>query len=371
MKKLLTFGVALSLLSTSAFASKARLISLGENQDGSFFIEDNRNIFLNPATVMNNKDIVTMEWGNSGNQTTGAAAGTGSTDTTPNSEAGVIYSTGTFVYGLHLGSESKAYNDLRFPTTIGLDRAAAVDNAVDFFVAGSADFNWGVNLTFSDTQDETTGSSFREQKLMTVKLGIQKSNLDGFLHIATTNEADDGTAGNKFEGDSDYKLGGSYQMNLYRVYGSIRKADYKIGTQDHKDQVVQIGAGRNKKINERTTIFSKAEMIVGDEKGADKVKSRLIPVSVGIESAIKAWMVLRGSVGTFVLSETKTNGQKKTPANATNVNVGASFIFGDLNVDGLIGTGNNGSNSTTDRDGEQGILSTDNIMTRVALTYKF
>jgi hypothetical protein len=367
MNKLLTFGAALSLLSTSAFASKARLIALGENQDGSFFIEDNRNIFLNPATVMSNKDIVTMEWGNSGNQT----SGTGSSDTDPNSEAGVIYSTGTFVYGLHLGSESKAYNDLRFGT---INRAAAVDNALDFFVAGSADFNWGVNLTYSDTQDETATATFREQKLMTVKLGIQKANLDGFLHIATTNEADDGTAGNKFEGDSDFKIGGSYQMNLYRVYGSFRKADYKIGTTDNKDQVIQIGAGRNKKINDKATLFSKAELIIGEEKGASKEKSRLIPVSVGIESAIKPWMVLRGSVGTFVLSEIKTNGQKRTPSNSTNVNVGASFIFGELNIDGLIGTGNDGNGAgtqTTTTAGEQGILSTDNLMTRIALTYKF
>jgi hypothetical protein len=367
MKKLLTLGAALSLLSTSAFASKARLIALGENQDGSFFIEDNRNIFLNPATVMSNKDIVTMEWGNSGNQTTG----TGSSDTTPNSEAGVIYSTGTFVYGLHLGSESKAYNDLRFGN---LDRNAAVDNALDFFVAGSADFNWGVNLTYSDTQDETTGVDFKEQKLMVVKIGIQKSNIDGFLHIATTNEADDEDAANKFEGDSDFKVGGSYQMNLYRVYGSFRKADYKIGSTDNKDQVIQIGAGRNKKINDKATLFSKAELIIGEEKGTDKEKSRLIPVSVGIESAIKPWMVLRGSVGTFVMSENKINGSKQTPANATNVNVGASFIFGELNIDGLIGTGNDGDGAgtqTTTTAGEQGILSTDNLMTRIALTYKF
>jgi hypothetical protein len=367
MKKLLTLGAALSLLSTSAFASKARLIALGEDQDGSFFIEDNRNIFLNPASVMNNKDMFTMEWGNSGNQTTG----TGSSDTTPNSEAGVIYSTGTFVYGLHLGSESAAYNDLRFPTGGTLQRTAAVDNALDFFVAGSADFNWGVNLTYSDTQDETAGTTLKEQKLMTVKLGIQKSHFDGFLHIATTNEAEDTTVGDKFEGDSDYKIGGSYQMNLYRLYGSWRKADYKVGTTDNKDQVIQVGAGRNKKLNDKASLFSKAELILGDEKGSSKVKSRLIPVSVGIESAIKPWMVLRGSVGTFVMSETKTNGQKKSPANATNVNVGASFIFGDLNVDGLIGTGNSGANATTTSTGEQGILSTDNIMTRIALTYKF
>jgi hypothetical protein len=370
MKKLLTLGAALSLLSTSAFASKARLIALGENQDGSFFIEDNRNIFLNPAMVMTNKDIVTMEWGNSGNQTTG----TGSSDTTPNSEAGVIYSTGTFVYGLHLGSESKTYNDLRFQNGGTLARTTAVDNAVDFFVAGSADFNWGVNLTYSDTQDETALSTLKEQKLMTVKIGIQKSKYDAFLHIATTNEAEDTSAGDKFEGDSDFKVGGSYQMNLYRVYGSFRKADYKIGTTDNKDQVIQIGAGRNKKINDKATLFSKAELIIGEEKGATKDKSRLIPVSVGIESAIKPWMVLRGSVGTFVMSENKINGSKQTPANATNVNVGASFIFGELNIDGLIGTGNDGDGAgtqTTTTAGEQGILTTDNLMTRIALTYKF
>jgi hypothetical protein len=37
MKNILLVGSALMMLSTSAFASKARLMSLGEDKDGSYY----------------------------------------------------------------------------------------------------------------------------------------------------------------------------------------------------------------------------------------------------------------------------------------------------------------------------------------------
>ncbi len=64
MKKQIAIAMGLAVLSTPALATKARLEALGEDHYGSQFIEDNRNIFLNAATVNFHKDIVTYEWGN-------------------------------------------------------------------------------------------------------------------------------------------------------------------------------------------------------------------------------------------------------------------------------------------------------------------
>jgi len=56
MKKQLTVALGLAVLATPAFASKARLQALGEDVNGSFYVNDLRNVFLNAANVNNYKD---------------------------------------------------------------------------------------------------------------------------------------------------------------------------------------------------------------------------------------------------------------------------------------------------------------------------
>ena len=63
MKKHITLALGLVVLSGSAFASKARLEALGQNADGSQFLSDSRNVFLNAAHLNYHKDFVTFEWG--------------------------------------------------------------------------------------------------------------------------------------------------------------------------------------------------------------------------------------------------------------------------------------------------------------------
>lgn len=88
MKKQLIVALGLAVLATPAFASKARLQALGEDQYGSFYVNDNRNVFLNAANVNNHKDLATFEWG----ATTAATDATA----TPRSEGGVFKTMGTW-----------------------------------------------------------------------------------------------------------------------------------------------------------------------------------------------------------------------------------------------------------------------------------
>ena len=73
MKKQLTVALGLAVLATPAFATKARLQALREDIYGSYYINDNRNIWLNPAQITNHKDLVTFEWGDASGS--GAALG--------------------------------------------------------------------------------------------------------------------------------------------------------------------------------------------------------------------------------------------------------------------------------------------------------
>jgi len=89
-------GSALLVLSTSAFASQARLQALGMSEvdnDGMYYISDSRNIFLNPAHITGLSDQVMMDWGNQGayvSATGNASDATVRTDYAPKAQGGVI-----------------------------------------------------------------------------------------------------------------------------------------------------------------------------------------------------------------------------------------------------------------------------------------
>jgi hypothetical protein len=90
-----------------------------------------------------------------------------------------------------------------------------------------------------------------------------------------------------------------------------------------------------------------------------------------MEADATSWLTLRGSVSQDVVLNTTKNtaGRKSTDTNSTNVNAGATLNFGNLKVDGVVGT--TGSSRAATTASEQGVLATDNLMTRVGVTYKF
>ena len=69
MKKCLLIA-GLAVLSTSAYATTTRLQALGQDTTrGSFFIDDNYNVFRNAAYVNQYKNYMVTEWGQeNGNQ---------------------------------------------------------------------------------------------------------------------------------------------------------------------------------------------------------------------------------------------------------------------------------------------------------------
>ena len=149
MKKQIASILGIALLSTSAFASKARLQALGEDTYGSFFIDDARNVTLNPAMLNFHKDFVTMEWGD----TTDTLAASGQdTAATPKAEGGMFKASGNMVYGLYFGDESNTGNALR-TAAMGAN-AVYESNLTSFYVAGDAGVQWGVKFSYHDFQDE-------------------------------------------------------------------------------------------------------------------------------------------------------------------------------------------------------------------------
>jgi hypothetical protein len=143
---------------------------------------------------------------------------------------------------------------------------------------------------------------------------------------------------------------------------------------------ILVGAGRNDKINDKTTLFTKLQasqttsevkksVAVADDSDATDYA---VPVVIGLEHDTASWLALRGSISQNLWSKNKDKKKKteSTTANSTEVNVGATLKFGELSLDGVIGAGNT-TGTVGQSNNSRGVLSLDNAMTRVSMTYRF
>ena len=386
MKRQLTVALGLVVIATPAFATKARMEALGEDNFGSYYINDNRNIFLNPARINENKDFVTYEFGQNGNALTAQDSAA-----TPRAGGGFARSHGNMVYGLHFGDSS--------PTTALLRGLTAATNELqerqpwDLFVGGDAGVKWGASFTYEnfDGGSATAGTRYLSQA-MKVRGGVIMGDLEGFAHVSLNNKAQDYN-GNKVEGDLGLLLGAGYMLNNYKLFADYTQADAEYNTgaaadEDFSFKRIRVGAGRQERLNDRATIFAKAMLTqtTTDDDGAgytsapsSKVQTRALPLSVGLEYAATSWLDLRASVLQNLWSQQEVNPNaagKTTSGNVANTSVraGASLKFGEFSIDGLIATNNagNGAGATADGSNDSaGNLRADNLMTRVSMIYRF
>jgi hypothetical protein len=388
MKKQLVLGMGLAVLATPAFASKARLQALGESTFGSYYINDNRNIFLNAAQVNNHKDLVTMEWGNSSDtadQDNNAA---------PKAEGGVFFGNGNMVYGVQLGAESNSSSAFR--AWSGINTAyASENNVLDLFVGGDAGIKWGANLTYSKSAENELAQDAKQEAMRT-RLGVDAGNWQAFANINIANKAEQANGAQEFKGKTGFQVGGSYDLNDYRLFGeyqSIAGSD-EVADVEASVKTMIIGAARTVKLNDKANLFTKAQysntkcsnesataLVISNDasntdltcNGTDKdTKITSVPVTIGLEYDATSWIVVRGSISQSIMGTVDFDGDKRSQDNTTRVNAGATLKFGDLNVDGVVGT-TDASNTTTGNStaGSGGVLRTDTLMSRVSMTYKF
>ena len=385
MKKQLVLVTGLAVLAAPAFASKARLQALGESANGSQYINDNRNIFLNAAHVNNHKDLVTFETGASSQVTDGAA--------TPRAEGGYFFSNGNMVYGVQLGQQSDIAHALRVAGLNSTTTDVAEKNTIDLFVGGDAGVKWGASLLYGSTEDKSAaGANAKKNDSMRARLGASQGNWDAFANISLTNEVELAN-GNKFEGNLGYQLGGSYMLNGYTLIANYSSfsADGTV-TGDKKEvslEQMEVGVGRAAKLNDKTSLFTKvtyrsttaendrAAAGNGDAFTVKKREATALPVVVGLEHDATSWLTVRGSIGQNVFINEVKGQDKNSDTSTTIVNAGATLKFGDLSVDGVVGNTNSvdgagaGNSNTQIGESTNGQLRLDTLMTRVSMTYRF
>lgn len=371
MKRNVLVIAGLAVLSTNAFASKARVEAL--NQDsvrGSEYISDSRNVFRNPASLNTMSNYLITEWGSS------TAVNTADSQTAPRAEGGFFREAGAFNYGLYLGNDQtdRSRNAGFLPQ----------DNALDLFFSGDMGLQWGAKVHYAGSKDETVVGNTRKNSAFGLGLGVASGAFDAYLDLTLSDKSTGRTGGlaaDEFKTKPSYVVGGSYSMSGNTFFASYEanKTSEKITntTSTVKDSTITAGAGRTWDVNPTAKIFTDAKLVFGSSQGASpapKLKTQTLPVTLGMEAEATSWLTLRGSVTQNVILNTEETSvanvaKKRTKTNTTNVAAGATLNFGKLKVDGVIGNTAASRAGTTGT--ENGVLTTDNLLTRVGVTYMF
>jgi hypothetical protein len=352
MKNIMMIGSALLVLSSTAFATQSRLIALGMNEtdnEGSYYISDARNVFLNPAYINIYKDYAIVEWGNAGQFVKPAAAASSdatlSTSVAPKAQGGVFKKYGNFVYGLYLGNESNTSSLLRVAGTsaaTSLNGAGGstsqmlktADNQVDFFFGGDNGLKWAVNPVFAMGKDEAISG---KDSSAAVRLGVIASNWDAHFNVSLNSKSEFNTSvnplaggagvtetvANSFKGKLGFHVGGSYlldtknrlfgyvkyyawdQSDSYTKYAALRGAlgasnVGQTGTVKGDFTSYYFGWGRDFDVNNGDKVFTSLAAKKTDINlkfsNKSEVRQLVIPFTVGYEAKANEWLTLRGSL---------------------------------------------------------------------------
>lgn len=325
--------LVLAVMSAPAFASKARLNSLGQDgYNGSFFINDNRNIFLNAANVNNFKNLASLELG--GDSKTGGAQGEGT----------VLFGAGNLVYGVNLGHEATIAQSrklLGFTYGGPLTPAVSSSDILDIFVGGDAGVKWGASASVGFAKN----SVGNKENTVATRFGVIAGDLEVFTSLSIYNKIEDAAGNDLFKGKFGGQVGATYKLNDFKVYGAVKRLDGTIaGTTKRDATVYLVGAGYTKGLNDKATIYANADFNMGNADVLGKGTYWYVPLTVGLEYNAKAWLTLRGfATQTFHVEDLKT-AQK---GDSTNVGAGASLKFDTFTVDTSLAAGANPASQGT------------------------
>lgn len=354
MKNLMMIGSALLVLSSSAFASQARLLALGMNEtdnEGMYYISDSRNIFLNPAYINLYPNQAEFEWGAVGQNVsvlgTDSAATLNNNPVAPKAQGGVFKKYGDFVYGVYLGNESNTSSLLRIAGTSAISSLNGItnattfantnskmlqtaDNQFDIFFGGGDSLKWAGDLTAAFGKDEARTS---KDSAVAIRGGLIGSNWDAHLNLslASKSNASDSitapalgvvaptTVSQEFKGKLGYHIGGSYLLDdKNRVFGYVKHYGWdqtdsfnsyggalatiggQNGTVKGDFTSYYLGWGRDFDVNKGDKIFTSLAARKTDINlnftNKSEVRHLIIPVTLGYEAKATDWLTLRGSV---------------------------------------------------------------------------
>ena len=356
-----TIVVAVALVATSAFASKARLGAL----QNSVHLEDTRDVVSSrPDQALAHGEFAAMEL---------SANATGANDTTPNAEGGFVRKMGeNSALGAWIGNKS----NLATTSLALVGSTPKLQNPLNLYYASKmGEMMWGLGLNYSAAEDK-----FAKSKSTSMGLTASVSSNAGWdaqLGLGLTGEATQADT-TKYEQKSPVSLGGRYTMDTMYFYGSYamyggKSKNISAGTTNSEvdNNDLKIGVINSHKKDGADFFYGVSYMSSTSKiKDGAKTETTAFPVIIGVEADATSWLVLRASVTQNVLMASN----KVTPASGTATTdssmydntvtaAGLGLKLGKFMVDGSLAatSGNSGKFGTNDA----GFLS------NVGMTYMF
>ena len=405
-KHLLIAGIA--VLSTSAYATTARLQALGQDTTrGSFFIDDNYNVFRNAAYVNMYKNYTVTEWGTeNSNQATA--------NTTQQLEGGFFREMGNFAYGVYFNNESDTAEQISQAQAI--EGITLVDhefktatNGIDLFFGGDMGVQWGARIHYASSSEKVTeaeandvGNAYEaEHSAMNISLGMMMGDLGAYANVGIKNEytgaldgagvgvGDANADEDKLEGSGSLNLGVNYKMGATRFFVDYASGgmEYTDGTdtsfkKEYEKTEITVGAGHTHEVSSTARVYSSLSYVKTDIEGKTAANTTLekgttsLPLLIGFEADANSWLTLRGHITQnlpFLSKEEFTNSNAANQADedkgdaSTAFAAGATLNFGKLTLDGVISSTRNIGGQAAQNDD----LRTDLLMSKVAVIYNF
>lgn len=362
MKKLLL--LTLCVATSSAFATRTRLRSLSQDANGSYYLMDTRNMFLNPAQISNIKDHMNFEWGKSERP--------GTNGTVPEAEGGFAMNLGPGKLGVQLGRVTEFNQLIReinanltdVTTNVMGGTMGEGQNNVDIMYGGGGNLKWGGGMAITRSKTATGNPSRgKEEMVQNVELrgGVATEKFEAFgsLLVGGQNQTDMTTTTAKFDETIGIRAGGGVSLNNeFRLFGHAGydkfKASRSNNSVDYDGTRVNVvaGAAYVRSLENNARSFASSELTYLDVKATDskglpdeKYNAFAMPVILGVEADANAWARLRTSVRqNFLIGSTKTttgntaddvNYWENSPNN-TAVSFGAGVSLNKFNFDAAL-----------------------------------
>lgn len=351
-------GLAVLLSAFEAGASRARLRAFNQDSNGSFYVQDARNMFLNPAYLAAQKESLLLDWGKTER--------TGTTPTSAEAEGGYVREMGKMNLALQLGRVNDFAKDIRavnanlsdMTTNVNGGDFAEGQNNVDVLVAGEGDVNWGGMLSVTRSK-ASTGVADKQAEVQAYEIrgGVLSTKFDVFGSMVLGGQSvTESTTDAEFEQKFSVTFGGGAQMSSdHRMYAKVRFATFDAQKKDNSvdydgDNIAaMIGVARTKELNKDARFFAASELsfqkLNADDNKASNIDEKYeitaLPITLGIEADANTWLKFRGSVKQgILLGRTKTTAgistgskQWENAPNDTSVSGGVGAVLNNFNID--------------------------------------
>jgi hypothetical protein len=305
----------MSLQAASAFASRARVLVLG-NADplgiathGSFFYDDTNNIFYNPSYLSDHSNWITIEQSNGGNSRT--------------AEGGLAASIGTLSLGAYFNRGDAIYTNLNSnPAVRVLENnynGGSDFRPVDLMASMDLGFKLGLGATIGSFSTPAKNSSD-----ITLRAGAQVADLEPFVNYKIKGN---GTIGGVDTTSKNFSAGTKYRFGEWTPFVAYRYIKLTT-TAEAKTDSLGGGIARNTKITEGANL--RYSLSFWRDSG---LNWNIIPFNIGIENAFTSWLVGRAGL-TFNLMDT-VNGTSRN--DTTSARIGATLTYSKVDFDFAIG----------------------------------